>query len=88
MGEVIKAHLRRFQIHTIYTRLLLLQLPLQFGGVIQDETSALLEALSPQVVGRFDDPDSESISITIDPGRIERVETDGALILHEASLER
>lgn len=54
----------------------------------QDEAATFLVALTPQVGGRFDDPASEALRITIDPNRIERVEADGVLILHQASLER
>jgi uncharacterized Rmd1/YagE family protein len=57
-------------------------------NLLHDEATAFLEALIPLVGGGFDEPASESIIMTIDPDRIERVETDGVLVLHEASLER
>jgi uncharacterized Rmd1/YagE family protein len=52
------------------------------------EEAAFLESLRPFVRSPFEDSESDEAEILVDPNQRERVDADGTLLLHEASLER
>ena len=66
---------------------------LRFGVIVLIGLSALEEAaflrtLAPFVSNRFENPESEETDIVIDSTKQERINSNGALVLHEASQER
>lgn len=65
----------------------------RFGVVVFLDTTAteqasFIESIKQQVPGAFDNPETESIEIVIDPEKNERMDSANRLILHELSLER
>ena len=52
------------------------------------EQSSFIEGIKQQVPGAFDNPETESIEIVIDPEKDERLDSANRLVLHELSLER
>jgi uncharacterized Rmd1/YagE family protein len=52
------------------------------------EEAAFLETLKPFVDTPFDEPENDSASLVTDPDRTERMDAEGAIVLHQASIER
>jgi uncharacterized Rmd1/YagE family protein len=52
------------------------------------EEAAFLETLKPFVESPFEEPESDSGSIVIGPERIERMDADGMIVVHQANIER
>lgn len=57
-------------------------------GLDAEEEKTYLEQLAPYVSERFGSPQVEDIEIAIDPGREERVDPNGILVLRAAGLDR
>jgi len=65
----------------------------RFGVVVFLDTTApeqasFIETIRQHVSGAFDEPETESVEIVIDPEKNEHMDSAGRLILHEPSLER
>lgn len=65
----------------------------RFGAVVlfdlnDAEETELLSGLAPFVREPLPQPELETLTIVLDPGQTERIGPDGALSLHEASVER
>lgn len=59
-----------------------------FYGLSETEEKQQVTALHDGITGAYESPEIEAAHILVDPDQSERVNTEGAIVLHEVSVER